>query len=368
MIRAFAILLLSLMFNPLFAQQTVFFERVGQDSVKLYFDEEGELSTAGKSAFYRVGKMDNWYFSFVGEVKDYSNDNVLQFIGNYKDGKLNGPAKIYRNGKLTEQGSYKNDKRDSLWTFYARDKVEKIVDFSNDQFRLCEYYSSKGENKIINGECDYKDNIKVSKYSIIAPIKGKFKNGLIDGKWATGNNFNETYKDGKFISGFDNSFRTKYLDKSRLKLTNFCPSEYANFYFTYLSFSKKIECSDTLYFPKYNGNGSLDSTFFSVLKDSISYLYKNRKDSLYYLIELTLGKDGKISTVKSFSPMVTNKSDEISSIIKNLNKWEALRCVDEYYESTLFFPILIEKGEVTIPKYTGTHLTDFQAILNELFH
>lgn len=368
MIRTFSILFISLLFNSLFAQKIVFFEKVAPDSVMIYFDEEGELSTAEKSSFYRVGKMDNWYFSFAGEVKDYSSDNVLQFIGNYKDGKLNGPARIYRNSKLTEQGSYKNDKRDSLWTFYIRDKVEKVVDFSNGRFKLCEYYSSNGENKIINGECNYKDNVKAYKYSIITPVKGKFKNGLIDGKWATGNNCNETYKDGEFISGFDNSFRKVYRDKSKLKLTNYYPSENINFYLSYLSFSKKIECFDTLFYPKYNGNGSLDSTFFKALKDSISCLYKNEKDSLYYIVEQTIGKNGKISNFSIFSPMETNKSDEISSIIKNLNRWEALKCKDEYYESILFFPILIDKGVVTIPKYTGTYFTDFQTVLDELFH
>jgi hypothetical protein len=281
---------------------------------------------------------------------------------------MNGPAKIYRKGILTEQGFYNNDKKDGMWTFYNRNQVEKIVDFSNNKFKLCEYYSSKGENKIINGKCDYKDNIKASKYSVITPVKGKFKNGLVDGEWTTGNNCTEYYKDGNFISGFDNSFQTKYWIDPKLILTNYCPSENVDLYFSYLSFSKKVKCSDTLYYPKYNGIASLDSSFFKDLKDTISHLFKNENDSLYCMTAITIGKDGKISNIRSFCPRGTNISDQINNIIKNLMKWEPLRCSGKYFESALFFPILIEKSEVTIPKYKGTYLTDIETILNELNH
>ena len=118
--RAIVVLFLSLILKPLFSQKLNYYDLVGKDSIKIYFDESGYLTTAENYFFYRVGKMCIYNFSFEGEIKDYSKKNELLFVGNFKDGKLNGNAKIIENGLVIEQGIYKNDKRDSVWTFYKK--------------------------------------------------------------------------------------------------------------------------------------------------------------------------------------------------------------------------------------------------------
>ena len=230
------------------------------------------------------------------------------------------------------------------------------MDFSNDKIRLCELYSENGENQIKDGLCNYKDRIAKSKFSIKEPIKGKFKNGYMDGEWTYANNLVEYYQDGIFIKGFKKILHSEYFDNPQLPLINFCPSEYVSFYYNLFTCSEKNYFVDTVFFPKYNGSSELDLTFYKSLKDSISQLYKNNHESIYYLVQMNIGKEGSLKSLNIFTPIEVNKSIQLNQIIKSFDKWEAVRNGIRYYEFVLFFPIIIENCNVTIPTYSGDSL------------
>jgi antitoxin component YwqK of YwqJK toxin-antitoxin module len=359
------LLFLGIIIKPIFSQETYFFEQLSHDSIKIYFDKFGDLTSANKSAFYRIGKMDNYYFSFKGEVRDYTNENELLFTGNYNNGRLNGLAKLYKNGLLKEIGNYKNDLRDSIWIYYSNNRVEKKVDFSNNKFKLCESYTKKGISQIKDGICAYKDNVCAYKNTVKVLVKGKFKNGLLDGKWTYGA-YTEYYKDGEFIKGVDNAFRTEYLDGPKLNLISFNPSEFTNFYYNFFIPLGRYDYQDTLFFPKFKGNGKLDSSFYKSLKDSIFQLFKYEQEGTYFLVELGISKASKIDYIRLYSPQNNDKSDRIKVIINNLGKWETARCGNKICASIIYFPIVVENRSVIIPQYTGYYrgeLVNF--VLNE---
>jgi len=344
-------ILLGLFIEPLLSQETYFFEPVKNDSIKIYFDKFGELTTSDISEFYRIGKMDTFYFAFNGEVRDYSNKHELLFRGNYKNGKLNGPAKVYRNGLLVEIGNFKDDVRDSIWTYYVNNQVEKKIDFSFNTFKICESYSKKGVSQIKNGICTYKDNICTYKNNVKIHVNGKFKNGRLDGKWSYGA-YTEYYNNGKFIKGVDDMFRTEYFDGPKLTLLSYHPSESVNFYCNFFSITKKYDFPDTLFFPKFNGQGNLNTSFFKILKDSILTLYTYDNEGTYFLLDLGISKENKIDYIRLYSPQKNDKSDKITTIINKLGNWEASRCGKKYYPTKLYFPLVIENHSVIIPDYT----------------
>lgn len=359
--KTIIILLLTLTTKLSFSQESFFFEPINQDTVKFFFDKIGDITTSDKMSFYRVGKMNNNYFSFDGEIKDYSKDNELLFIGHYHNGVLNGIVKIYDKGTLKEIGNYKNGTQDSIWTYYRNNHVVKKVDFSNNQFRLCEYYSEKGKSQIVNGICIYKDIIINYKSTDELIVKGKFKNGLLNGKLTCGV-YSENYEDGKFIKGNCFPSGIEYFVGSRITLISFNPHEYTNLYYNFVSLKKSINCSSTSSPLKFHGDQKLDSTFFKILKDSVLKLYENENQRIWYLIDLGITKESKIDYVKIFSPQKNNKSDQIKSIINDFSNWETYRCGNYAYSCRIYFPIIIENSVIEIPEYTGFYHSEIASI------
>jgi len=360
-----AIFIFSISYCKSYSQKDLYFEKIGEDSIKMFLDESGSITTLDRSTFYRVGKLDSLNFSFTGDFYDYSIKNELIFIGKLKKSKLNGLAKIFKNGELLELGSYKNDKRDSIWNFYNNSKLEKKLDFSGEQVKLCELYSEKGESKIENGVCNYKDRIINGPYAIAVPIKGKFTNGQLDGKWTIGTANTEYFKNGKFEKGINNTFGQEYNDKSLLLLVNFYSSEYISFYYNFYSFPKKNNFNGMLTSPKFDGNYLLEETFFTKLKNAIIQKLEIKNKSSYYLIEFQISSEGNICNLNIFCPNKKNNTSSIELIMKDLGKWESIQYNDRYYECNFFFPIIIDNNTVTFPKYTGNNKEDIESILSK---
>ncbi|MDP4188185.1 MAG: hypothetical protein Q8907_14730 [Bacteroidota bacterium] len=347
------ILTLAFIMKPTFSQTSYFFEPIGRDSIKIYFNEFGDITLSDKAAFYRIGKMDHYYFSFDGEVKDFSKENILLFTGHYKNGKLNGLAQIYENGELCETGNYKNDVRDSIWTYYLNNQIEKKVDFSNGQFKLLELYDKKGVSKIKNGVCTYTDNVRTYKNTVKIHVNGTFKNGLLDGKLNYGNSNTEYYENGIFKKGDDKMFHTSYYEHSKIDLISYYPSESIDFYYNFFTLVNKNNCTDTLFFPKFNKIDNLDISFYKSLKDTIIQINKEEPEESYYLVDMGISKESKIDYVHVFSPQKNNKAERISQIINNLGEWETSRCETKFYTVKIYFPIVIENNNVIIPQFTG---------------
>lgn len=339
----------------------VFFDFIGEDNVKIFFDKNGDLCTSDKSFFYRIGKMDNNYFSFKGTVIDYNLDGDIIFTGNFYNGLLNGESKSFVNNFVAFEGNYKNGLRYGIWNFHKRDKLIKKMEYGTNYIKLCDYYDRKGNSKISNGKCKYTDYVRTYKNTNKIKISGKFENGLMTGKWNSGV-FYEVYEKGEFISGYDRAFRSKYDGNSQIKISSFHPSESVEYY---LNFCRPIDFNKsrvTLLLPQFNGTTELDSSFFRLLKKQITISLKE-KINTYYLVEMVISKSNDIEGVKIFSPSKDGELNIIKSIINNLGEWRSAQTEihGKNYKFIFYYPIIVDNGIATIPKYTGhnTHAMSY---------
>lgn len=141
----------------------------GTGKVKLY-DERARVNEKvayvngkrqGKATYYSNGKITstgNFYNDLkAGEWKYYTN-GVLQSKINYSYGKLNGHAKFYENGALSEEGEYVDDKAEGIWTSYDPGKVvySKITFRKGKREGKATYYASYGYSKVVT----YRDDEK----------------------------------------------------------------------------------------------------------------------------------------------------------------------------------------------------------------
>ena len=106
---------------------------------KVYIDE---ILISDKN--YKNGKLDGPYKLF------YRESGNIEYDQNYKNGKKDGPSKsYYENGNIEYDWNYKNGKEDGEWRSYSEDgTLERI-----SQYRNGEYISGKDfteENKIEN--------------------------------------------------------------------------------------------------------------------------------------------------------------------------------------------------------------------------
>ena len=92
--------------------------------------------------------------------KEYNKYENLVLEEEMKEGIRNGSYKRYENGKIKEEGTYLNNKKDGLWTFHSYNGKEEIT-FSNDV--------KDGPFKKIKGD--------------IIVEQGTYSNDLMTGEW-----------------------------------------------------------------------------------------------------------------------------------------------------------------------------------------
>jgi antitoxin component YwqK of YwqJK toxin-antitoxin module len=60
----------------------------------------------------------------------YSENGTLSQMYTYRNGKLNGPSKLYnKSGEVIESGNYKNGRRKGLWKYFKNGQLEKTKKF-----------------------------------------------------------------------------------------------------------------------------------------------------------------------------------------------------------------------------------------------
>lgn len=318
----FLFLLINTIQFEVFSQVVEYFS-MNQDSVYLYIDCNGSLTTNNKAKYTRVVRFEKERLAFIGAVKDHYKNGSLAFKAYYKNGLYNGPCTaFYTDGNIKEKGKYTDNNRDSVWSyFYENGIVEKKVDFTNKQTRLLEYYKKNGQPVFINGNGTYKGQSNKDYSSCdLYPIHGEIKNGLMDGRWTINFGYsrsNEIFESGRFLRGQESApYNRTYESGSLISLSGF--PYYENISLLQYSWW----CSKQgFFYPEYDNKIFIES-FLVELRKSIkeSHLYRN-KLFFYALLEFKL-ENGKIDN-NSFKSVTNNSSilDSLKIIIGSLDKW-----------------------------------------------
>lgn len=328
--------------SSLFSQKPIFFEQKG-DTIAFYLSCNGSLTEKDKAFYKRVGLFDKERLAFYGNVIDYYYPNgPIAFKAKYINGLYDGQITNYfKTGTSKESGVYKNNIRDSIWTFYYNNEtIEKKIDYSHAQKKFIEYYKKNGKPVFLDGNGMFKGYSNKDYYSCEQyQIKGEIKNGVMVGRWTINLGYGtstEVFENGNFIRGQETPFNRSYEDATMINPTGFPYFEKINL-LDYL-----IACNKAgLYWPTYN-NENFEKGFLVELEHLISAKI-NTNDFFYALLEFQL-ENGVINS--NSLKLVTNdknKADELKNIIISLDKWDTPK---ENISFTIYLPIFWVNGSI----------------------
>jgi hypothetical protein len=331
----------------------------------MYLNCDGKLTTKDNACFNRFVLFEKKRLAFQGNVVDYySSNGGTALKAHYENGQYNGLAKTYfADGRIKESGKYKNDDRDSIWTFYYNNgQIEKKINYSDKQPRILEYYTKNGKPVFLDGNGFYKGQTNINNSSIQYAIKGELKDGLMTGRWTIKLRFSvctEVFEDGKFISGYEKPYNRFYESGSMIN-----PNGYP--YYENITFLNRLAASNKNAIPRptYDNDPNLDY-FITSDKSSdtwpiydndpifdirfTSELYKiisdnfNIHDFFYSLLEFRI-EDGKIDpgSIKA----ITNDNqnfNKLKTLLLDMDKWEKSPDNVSY---TIYLPIFWENGYI----------------------
>ena len=129
-----------------------------RDSLELKLNEEEN------KPFYKNQLEETYTYhegNQTGLHQKYDESKIVLLEEELKDGVRNGSYKRYENGKIKEEGTYLNDKKNGEWTFYNQNILFEIVNFKDGE--------KSGVYKKYNGDVVIKE--------------GGYQNGLKGGEW-----------------------------------------------------------------------------------------------------------------------------------------------------------------------------------------
>jgi hypothetical protein len=143
--------------------QKIFFESVGDTSVRFFFDENYYLvdQDCEFKAIERVAGFDRKNNKFDGEFKDFhvmTGHVVLH--GNYREGKKEGRfTAYYPNGKLRWETTFDDDSPRGPWYYYFPDGTPHLfITLTEKSFSIDQMWDEKGEQIVVDGDGLYNLN------------------------------------------------------------------------------------------------------------------------------------------------------------------------------------------------------------------
>lgn len=337
--KKFLILLFSAFSTFSYSQskiQNSFFS-VHRDTLLFNINEEGEITTASKAAFYRKAKLDPNVFIYSGKLCDYYMNNQKAYECNCIHNKLNGSVKsFYPNGKLKYCGYYKNSVKDSIWTFYYDNgNKEKVIHFSNNIPSVKELYKPNGKMVFNDGNGKFKSTIRYSKEPLDCTISGKISHGKMEGAWHWQGKYAqgiEYFKDEEYVKTEDYGLNDGFNNPRIISITGFDPHENIAI-FDFIAIpqedntndmkltgvpvtfkSKDIATSVSLNSSgnniplRYKGSPNLRDSFSN---DLLIQKNNNQINDFWCFIQFTINENNKIENINTYS----NKK-EISEAVK----------------------------------------------------
>lgn len=190
---------------------SLFFSSIsfGQEVKTIYYDSLGNKSKIDlgfKKVIYEKIERKFKLTTFQKEIK-YSEEIISDTTNFTKDMK---ETLFYDNGKISKKTTYLDYKViGDVEAYYENGNKKCISYFEKHNNTIKEFIKSfwliDGTQTVINGNGDYQFNISYKEKEPEISIKGKVKNGLLEGKWNTNENiypyFEENYSNGELLNG-----------------------------------------------------------------------------------------------------------------------------------------------------------------------
>lgn len=270
------------------------------DSLAFYFNKYGAICNKSNAIGYRVTQLDTFSFAFKGFYKDYNIKDQLIFSAELKKGMMNGSVLLYYgNGNKKIEGSYKNNKKEGIWTYYYENgNVEKILEFTNDEPYFKSFYKQNGKVVFEDGTGKYKGLIRLNKLGVTCRIQGKIEKGKQEGLWriASGKDFQRfydvRYKNGKLVGN----------NEPYLNLIGFELYKEIDLFLLRKDLDYSSNLNHRLNILKYKENRDLAKTLVPEVESKInSIILKNGVNNFFILLQFVVNKDGEIKNIECLS-------------------------------------------------------------------
>ena len=178
---------------------------------RLYYNNQWRLTTRESSTYFRVAIIDTTQIIFLGEVKDYDKDGKIAMQGSYKNGKKEGLFTFYYpNGQIESEGSFVSNYRWDVWKYYYSDgKIKQELSFhAFGSGEVVSYNFPDGTPSVIKGTGFWHEEYYDPGPDQIVINEGNLKENIKDGIWMcklpNGQNiFEQHFKKGRFIRRID---------------------------------------------------------------------------------------------------------------------------------------------------------------------
>jgi TonB family protein len=165
---------------------------IGQDTIRLYYNSNWEITTKEKASFIRKAVYDLSTFKLDGAVQDFTISGTLLMSGHYNSDRREGEFIFnYPNGSTKSKGKYNDNQRLGNWEFYYDNgKLKQKATFKDNSetnlFSIDEFYDRDGNQLIKNGTGAWLNDSIVSNSledSGLFRLTGQFKDSLRTGIW-----------------------------------------------------------------------------------------------------------------------------------------------------------------------------------------
>lgn len=360
---------------------TLFFEVKG-DTIKLYLDNVGDITTKKRAEFYRLTVIGDT-LGFNNNISDfYLNNNIAyKYLHDSEIDKYRVTS-YYKNGQIKFTGYSDNYLRDSLWTFYYDNgAIQKRVIYTKDEPFVKEFYKKSGKAVFTNANGKYKDIINaLFKNPTEHSISGKIRNGKMDGGWNWREEMcqgKEYFKNGKFVKAETYGLNDGFKDPRIItKLCGYDKHEYVEIY-KFIAIPREIDRenkrvrltgipvtfsnSEHISFStndfkssiKYKGDSHLSKTLANDLALILDSIGSN--SDFWSFVQFSVLETGTVENVKvhSNNKMIIKPFEDN---LKKIDKFEPQKRGDQSIECDIFICILFEEGKFYFPEYNYNNL------------
>ena len=172
------------------------YSAISQDFNTVYYNSNWEITSMKDAKYFRNSGFNPYTLKFDSIVVDHFMDGTIEMMGNYNSGKKNGQfIYYYPNQSVKFISNYSDNNRTGIWTsYFDNGQINKVVEYTNGEERLLEYYKENGKNvlKKLSGKyyltfflnpnfasfSESPSNDQTDKYNITGKLKNGYKNGL----------------------------------------------------------------------------------------------------------------------------------------------------------------------------------------------
>ncbi len=310
-----------------FAQNStvVFYEKESDSTYSFYFDEQYFLADrkCGFAAYKRVTAYNPADKKFTGAFSDYYGDGAPALTGTYENGRKNGVFKgYYPTGYLKYQVSFNNDIPNGDWTFYyPSGRPQTIYQYKNGDLYLLENWDTSGKKTVTAGNGKFTFTNTPFMYNDLGyksiVYTGKITEGLLTGLWSVYLKYEkgpndiagtEIYRQGKFISGYNNLLEANYIKNPVVKIIP--PLYFVN---AEKLISKNCTIDEHLDYTKY-----LKEHFENAVGN---YIYEQNGLIQDIEISFSVNENGQSSNIQVLNQPNQAVSNAIIEVIKDVRFW-----------------------------------------------